>query len=183
MSYPYFPARHFTPITSRPIRLVVIHMMEAPEKPGTALAVAKWFASDAAPQASAHYCVDSVEIVQSVKEQYIAWGAPGANRDGIHIEHAGYASQNTEQWDDPYSAAMLKLSAKLTAEICERWAIPLQWLTVEQVKDGETRGICGHVDVTEAFHLSTHTDPGKNFPKDRYVELVQQSFAEQFPLT
>jgi hypothetical protein len=76
-----------------------------------------------------------------------------------------------------------ELSAKLTAEICERWAIPLQWLTVEQVKDGETRGICGHVDVTEAFHLSTHTDPGKNFPKDRYVELVQQSFAEQFPLT
>src|SRR5512143_1264144 len=58
---PFVAARHFTPANrphSAPLDLIVIHTMEHPEKPKTAHDVAAWFGSDAAPQASAHYCID-----------------------------------------------------------------------------------------------------------------------------
>jgi N-acetyl-anhydromuramyl-L-alanine amidase AmpD len=33
-------------------------------------------------------------------------------------------------------------------------------------------GICGHVEVSQAFHLSTHTDPGPNFPWSQFMAVV-----------
>lgn len=179
----FIQARNFTKTGGRSVRLLVMHTMEAPEKPGTALAVAHWFAGPDAPQASAHYCVDDKDVVQCVAEMDVAWAAPGANKDGIHIEHAGYAKQTTQEWFDAYSTAVLKRSAQLVADLCHRWVIPIRWLSVDEVSDGETQGICGHYDVTQAFHKSTHTDPGTNFPKDHFIELIQQASAEAFPLT
>ncbi len=154
--------------------MLVLHSMEAPEKPGTARAVAKWFAGMLAPKASAHYCVDSVEVVQCVRDQDVAWAAPGANRDGLHIELAGYAKQTEGEWEDLYSATMLAHAAKLCADLAIKWVIPVAKLTVEQVRDGKTRGFCGHVDVTHAFpKLGTHTDPGTSFPWAKFLLLVQ----------
>lgn len=160
------------------IDLVVIHTMEAPEKPGTARAVATWFASSSAPKASAHYCIDDREIVQCVPESVVAWGAPGANRAGIHLEHAGYASQNLAQWDDEYSRAVLATSARLCADICDRYAIPIVRLEANDLADPNARGICGHVDVTNGRNGGKgHTDPGSSFPWDRYIGLVLDELA------
>jgi N-acetyl-anhydromuramyl-L-alanine amidase AmpD len=156
------------------IRLVVIHTMENPEKPGTARQVAKWFASASAPQASAHACVDNQEVVLCVRAEDVAWAAPGANRDGYHIEHAGRASQDDAGWHDEYSQAMLRLSAAHAADICKRYEIPAVKLTVEEVRAGKAKGFCGHVDVTFAFRKSTHTDPGRSFPWDEYLVLVRE---------
>jgi len=169
-------ARNYTTVPTRNIRLIVLHTMEAPEKPGTALAVAKWFASSSAPQASAHYCVDDANVVQCVQEHDVAWGAPGANKDGIHIEHAGYAAQTPTQWRDDFSLRMLETSSQVAAEIAQRWAIPLRKLSVPEVRDGKTMGFCGHRDVSVAFARSTHTDPGVNFPWDDYMALVRDAF-------
>jgi len=187
--YPFIQANGYTPAADRRIRLIVIHVMEDPEKPGTALGVAKWFAKgvDGSPgamkkPASAHYCVDSGAIIQCVQEHDVAWGAPGANRDGIHIEHAGYSAQTPAQWKDDYSMQMLERSSQLAAEIAARWAIPLRWLTIAEVRDRKTMGFCGHIDVTKAFGLSDHTDPGISFPRDDYMALVRDAFGEPFPL-
>ena len=120
---PLILAAHFTPASrphSAPIDLVVVHTMEASEKPGTALAVAKWFAGTAAPMASAHYCVDDADVIACVLESDVAWAAPGANSNGVHIEHAGFASQSPEQWADEYSVAVLERSARLAARIARR---------------------------------------------------------------
>jgi N-acetyl-anhydromuramyl-L-alanine amidase AmpD len=155
------------------IDLIVIHTMEAPEKPGTARAVAHWFAGPDAPEASAHYCIDADETIQCVPEDVVAWAAPGANRRGIHLEHAGYASQTPAAWDDDYSRRVLARSAELAADIAARHQIPIVWLTLDQLAAG-ARGFCGHMDITSALNGGKgHTDPGAAFPVERYLELVR----------
>jgi N-acetyl-anhydromuramyl-L-alanine amidase AmpD len=167
----FIEAAHFTPVVRSRVDLVVIHSMEAPEKPGRARQVADWFAGEQAPQASAHYCVDRNEVIQCVREHYVAWAAPGANSNGIQVELAGYASQRAADWDDEYSAAMLDRAAELVAGICQRWEIPAVLVGAVTLKR-RFRGITTHASVSLAFRKSTHTDPGPNFPMSRFVAQV-----------
>ncbi len=172
---PFVQAQHFTPATDRPIDLVVLHSTEGSETSGAARAVALWFAGKAgapAPQASAHYVVDMNSIVQCVREDDVAWHAPGANHNGIGIEHVGYAKQSAAAWGDPYSAAELALSAGLCAGICQRHGIPVAFVDAAGLLRHE-RGITTHAEVTKAFHGSTHTDPGAGFPMDAYLAMVR----------
>jgi N-acetyl-anhydromuramyl-L-alanine amidase AmpD/LysM repeat protein len=172
----FVQARHYRKGRIRPIRLVIIHDMESPEKTGTAEAVAAYFARTDR-EASAHYNVDADSIVQSVRDGDTAFAAKGANADGLHIEHAGYASQKRRDWTDPYSARMLARSARLVARLCLRYRIPVQRLTPDQVRLGG-RGLCGHADVTKAYPPgSGHTDPGPGFPWPDYLKMVQAEVA------
>lgn len=174
---PFVQARHCGPTRSvELIRLIVIHTMEAPEKPRTARAVAEWFGGASAPQASAHYCVDASETVQCVADDVVAWAAPGANRTGLHIEHAGYASQNEAGWADEYSQKMLQRSASLVADLLTRYAIPRMRLSIFGLVDPYARGLCGHVDVTNARNGGRgHTDPGVKFPWDDYLGMIAEA--------
>lgn len=177
---PFIQAKNYNrgkrPHPPFPIQLIVIHTMEAPEKPKTAFNVASWFAGPSAPQASAHYCVDDVDVIQCVLECDVAWHAPGANNNGIGIEHAGYASQTPEQWDDDYSKAVLANSAKLSAQLCKRFGIPIVRLSVADLQ-AKKLGFCGHIDITNAFNSGHgHVDPGPNFPWDSYIAQVQAAF-------
>lgn len=170
--YEFIKARNYTPSSGRTIRLVVIHAMEAAEKPGTAKAVANWFASVNAPKASAHYCVDAGVIVQCVHEEDVAWHAPGANAVGIGIEHAGYSSQSAADWSDAYSKQMLERSAALVADLCDRHDLPIEFVDVDGLL-AEKSGITTHAAVSKAFKKSDHTDPGPNFPIDAFLALVR----------
>jgi N-acetyl-anhydromuramyl-L-alanine amidase AmpD len=176
MTYPFIAARHFGParIGIAPL-LIVIHTMEAPEKPRTARNVALWFAGDKAPQASAHYCIDSEEIIQCVSESQIAWGAPGANKYGVHLEHAGYASQTVTDWTDSYSRKMLVRSAALAADIVRRHGIPIAKVGPEELsKNPNATGFCGHRDVTLGRNGGHgHYDPGTAFPWYVYLKMVK----------
>ena len=148
--------------------------MEAPDKPKTCEAVARWFGSDNAPRASAHYCVGQDAVIQCVRDVDVAWHAPGMNARGIGIEHQGYASQTHEQWADESSLETLKKSAWLLNWLASEYQIPLRRLTVEQLKAGE-KGVCGHFDVTNAFQGGRgHWDPGPNFPWQSYLALAAE---------
>lgn len=172
----FVQAKNYTKANRTRIDLIVIHTMEAPEKGTTAESVAAYFAGPNAPQASAHYCIDRDSIVQCVHEKDVAWHAPGANNNGIGLEHAGYASQSAIDWEDPYSADLLARSAILCAEICIRWHIPIQKVSAEELKQPGTRGICGHKDCTDAFSGGKgHWDPGPNFPWNDYIDMVKRS--------
>jgi N-acetyl-anhydromuramyl-L-alanine amidase AmpD len=172
-------ARHYTPgpRTKGPIRLVVIHDMEFPERPTGAEWCMDFFATT--PKvASAHYSVDNNSICQSVHESDIAYHAPGANHDGIGIEHAGYAAQSRAQWDDEYSRSELRLSARLTAELCARYHLPVHFVDASGLIAGY-RGITTHREVTNAYRRSTHTDPGPNFPMGQYLRWVDEASEEE----
>lgn len=155
------------------IKWIVLHSMESPEKPTMAEAVANWFAGPDAPRASAHFNVDDDSIVQSVKIEHVAWHAPGANRHGIGIEHAGRAKQTRADWFDDFSRRMLEeQSAPLCAYLCFLLHIPAKYVDRAGLLAAE-RGITTHNEVTQAFRRSTHWDPGPGFPMDWYIERVK----------
>jgi hypothetical protein len=176
----FVQAANYTPTRGRVIDLIVLHSMEAPEKGDTAEATANYFArqrpGDKAGGSSAHYNVDNNSIVQSVHDQDVAWAAPGANSNGLHIEHAGYARQSSADWYDDYSQTMLRLSASLAAEKVKQYGLPVVFRRAADLLAGGARGrgITTHYEVTQAFHRSTHTDPGIGFVIDEYVGLINE---------
>lgn len=166
-------ARNYKPVSMRSIDLIVMHSMEAPEKGETAENVASYFAGRNAPMASAHYCIDDNSIIQCVRDHDVAYAAPGANHNGLHFEHAGYARQSTAEWSDPFSDAMLRRSATIVAAKCKQYGIPPEYRRAADLKAG-ARGITTHFEVTQAFRQSDHTDPGKGFPISMFINLVRE---------
>lgn len=170
----FVQAKNYTQGRKAPIGVIVLHTMEAAEHPATAENVAAWFAGANAPQASAHYCVDSDSIVQCVHDEDTAWHAPGANHNGVGIEMAGYAKQDALGWSDAYSQAMLRRAALVAASVCRRYNVPVVRISAAELAAGK-RGICGHIDVSTAFKRSTHYDPGPNFPWEQFLALVLEA--------
>lgn len=165
---------------SAPIRLIVLHTTESAEVSNGAESIANYFAKDAT-NASSHIVVDNDSEVRCVADVDTAWAAPGANSDGLQLEMVGAAGQGTSGWSDAYSRAELERAANIVASWCRLYGIPVRHLSVSQVADGSSRGICGHVDVTNAFHQSTHTDPGPAFPWADFLARVQELTAPSAP--
>lgn len=167
------PARWYG-VPRTEIDVIVLHDMESPEGAETAATVSRWAQTlPATRKASWTYAVDTNSIVQCVPELVVAYAAPGANHNGIQIEHAGLARQSRAEWFDAYSRPMLELSARLSADICRRRDIPPVWLTPGELQAGK-RGITSHANVSLAFRRSTHTDPGQGFPVDWYMARVRE---------
>jgi N-acetyl-anhydromuramyl-L-alanine amidase AmpD len=186
MPYPFVESPHVSRTQGRRIDLIVIHSMENDEKGTSAESCAQWFRNPLA-KVSAHYCVDVDSIVRCVRDQDVAWHAPGANHNGIGIEHAGRARQSRAEWQDAYSAAMLERSARLTAGLCARYRIPVTWLHPVDLLAGK-RGITSHDNVSKAFKRGSHWDPGPGFPIELYLRAVanelrtRQAMPEPEPL-
>jgi len=172
VAYPFVASPNVNHTSGRHIDLIVIHTMEMDEKGDTAESCAHWFQNPAA-QVSAHYCVDSDSIVQCVRDQDVAWHAPGANFNGVGIEHAGRAKQTGRDWADAYSTAMLARSTELTASLCKKYKIPVTWLQPADLLAGK-RGITSHNNVSKAFKRGTHWDPGEGFPIQAYLAAVKR---------
>ncbi len=179
---PMVQAKNYTKADRAPstINWVVLHSMEGAEAATKAETVSRWFAGlnprFAAPKSSAHYAIDCDSIVQMVREYDVAWAAPGANRNGIHLEHAGKARQTTAQWRDAFSEPMLILSAILAARTCVTYKLPIEFVTRDGLDMG-LKGITTHNEVTRSGLSSrgSHTDPGPNFPMDWYLGLVSNA--------
>ncbi|MET9729331.1 peptidoglycan recognition family protein [Streptomyces sp. NPDC006458] len=171
-------ARWFGPGRTAPIRVIVIHDMEAPEGPNTAENVAAYFANlPATNKASAHVCVDNNSAVRCVADGDRAWHAPGANGDGLGLELAGYARQTRAEWLDDYSKGVIEQAAQVAADWCRKHNIPAKKLTVAELKAGK-RGIVGHVDVSQAYGQTNHYDPGPAFPWDYFLDRVNARLAK-----
>ena len=181
-AYPFVQCRWRTPTTGRRIDLVVLHTAETPEGANTARAVANYFRTTDT-KASAHYCVDSDEIIQTCRTLDVAYAAPGANHNGVHVELAGRASQTDVDWHDAYSTALLRTAAPLVADLCAVHRVPVRYVGAAQLIVGgaAARGITTHANVSRAFRKSTHTDPGPNFPIVEFVNLVLGGTPEPAP--
>lgn len=171
----YIEAKHWNRVVVRSVvDLIVLHCTESPEASIGAERCAKYF-QIVERMASAHRVFDDDGEVLCVPTNRIAFHAPGANKNGIGYEHCGYARQNRDQWLDPFGTAMLTRSAKRGAVDAAQWGIPIVYCDAAALKAGGARGFTTHNEVTKAFGRSTHTDPGKEFPIDLYMQWVKEA--------
>ena len=168
-----------------PVRRVVIHATcpgvgyPAASKKGAASGTAKYFQM-ASSGGSAHYIYDSSRHEEHcVAESVIAWHSP-PNSHSIGIEICGEASYTRAQWLSVEVWPAVEEAAARTRDLCERYGLPMRKLTVAQLKAG-AEGICGHVDVSNAFHQTDHSDPGSGFPWDEFMHLVNREPAQPKP--
>lgn len=170
-SPPYLgPAAHTTPGHNKPIRRIVIHATVSACEEGMARRIAAYFRSPSAG-GSAHYVVDPGEVVQVVYDDVIAWHAP-PNQNSIGNELCYRPTRvPVGFWKLPRARRMLDRAARLTAQQCLAFNVPTVRITAAQVKAGG-HGVCGHVDVSQAFGQSTHWDPGV-FPWRRFMRRVR----------
>lgn len=164
------------------IDLIVIHTAEVAPTPSSAEALMRAChrgglnADGSKRLASWHFAVDSDSITQSVRETDIAFHAPGANNNGLGIELATRAV--SAAWGDAYHLAMLDLAARLVAKLCTTWKIPAKFVDADHIVAGSS-GITRHLDVTNAFKRSTHTDPGPAFPLSKFLDMVDDALPTQ----
>lgn len=150
--------------------LVVIHSTEG----GTARSVAGYF-SRPTTRASTQLVIDDRECFRCVPDLVIPWGAPGANRRGLHIEHCGFARWSRDEWLE--HRATIERSAIKAARWCWLYGIPARWLTLNGLRSGE-QGFCTHAQCSVAFPPNSgHFDPGGGFPKPLYMQLVRKHLA------
>ncbi|UQX03113.1 N-acetylmuramoyl-L-alanine amidase [Streptomyces sp. RerS4] len=107
-------------------------------------------------KASAHYIVNQDgHVEQLVRELDVAFhaGNRSMNERSIGIEHVGFVDRPKD-----FTDAMYASSARLAADICRRYGIPV-----------DRRHFLGHSEVPGA----DHTDPGPLWDWDRYLGLVR----------
>ena len=183
------PAAHTSAGDNKPINRIVIHSTVSACKPGGAEEIAAYFRSPKSG-GSAHYVVDPAAEVQVVYDGVIAWHAP-PNPNSLGIEMCDTpgpvpndppgsarfkAAKRAWRWVQPNQQAMLKRTARLTAQLCAAYDVPTRFLSIDDLKAGK-HGITTHNNVSQAFHQSTHWDPGF-WPRRRFMRLVRKYHAE-----
>jgi hypothetical protein len=164
----------------RDVQLLVVHTNEGPEKDGSAVSLAKYCQTI---QGGYHEIVDNTVWVQTAQDNESTNGAAGVNDWAWHLCLVGYANQTPQQWADQYSRDEGLIGAARLRAAADRFGIPMRRLSVAQVKasrtDRKIKGICAHADVTAAFHQSTHTDPGPNFPWGSFLATTMTQPVEE----
>jgi N-acetyl-anhydromuramyl-L-alanine amidase AmpD len=176
--YRYIAARDQRPRAGNEVvKWIVIHSMEAPERGDMAESCANYFRNPPRPS-SVHFCADDNSVVQTALLTNTVAGAIGANRNGIHIEQAGYAKQSGEEWSDSYSSKMIEDQVgPLVAKLCAMYGIPMKRLSVEELKAGH-KGIVDHKTCSDAFG-GDHWDPGPNYPWNKLIDYL----GDDMPIT
>jgi N-acetyl-anhydromuramyl-L-alanine amidase AmpD len=161
-----------------PVTRIVIHATVSPCKVGGARQVAAYFQTPGAG-GLAHYVVDPSEVVQCASEDVATWHAP-PNRGSIGIELCDPQKGLPARWADKNHVAMLTLAAQLVADLCKRHNVPPFFVDGPGLLAGK-HGITTHHEVVQAWHKSTHTDPGPGFPMGRFIDLVHAAGATPTP--
>jgi hypothetical protein len=152
------------------VNFLVLHDMEDTAYKTAAEDVGRYFEMEASG-GSSHYGVDNNSIQQYLGLNVVAWGAPSANYDGIHIEQMGSASWSRSEWHKK-AGDTIDRTAWLLAYLHNITNIPLRLLSVQETK-ARTRGVITHKLATAAFG-GTHTDPGSGYPLDDVIDRANE---------
>ncbi len=171
-------AAHDSGSPNTPVYRVVIHLTSGSDVwpraalPEAALGTARYFANPDCG-GSAHYVHDAGPVEQHcVPDNVVAWHAP-PNLHSIGQEICGHPAWTREQFLDDRVRPALENSAARTRELCDRFGVPKVHIDAGQLLGG-AHGVTGHDSVSQAWHQSTHWDPGPNFPWDWYMAEVNE---------
>lgn len=183
------PNRHSGVDGNKPIERIVIHSAVIPCEPGRARQLGQM--NQTSRTGSWHYATDPKEAVQCSYDRVVCWHAP-PNPNTIGIEMADWpkpwptnrtaaalaAARRVWRWNGANHKAMLNNTARLTAELCIKYDLPIRFVTVAMLKKNpNTRGITTHAVTSQAFRQSTHWDPGF-WPRRRFMDLVRKHAAD-----
>lgn len=183
------PPAHFTAGHNKPIHRIVIHSTVSPCVEGGARDIAAYFRTQAAG-GSAHYVVDPGETVEVAYDDVICWHAPpNANSLGFEMcdipgpvpgdargTAAFKAALRSWRWIKPAQRRMLHRVARDVAQTALAYGVPLIFVDAAHLRQG-VHGITTHNEVSQAWHQSTHWDPGF-WPRRRFMKLVHQYASE-----
>lgn len=156
---PYVQGRNYGPTRTR-TQMIVIH---ATANTASAEAEAS-YASRRTDGVSSHFYTDGDSTVQSLDTKVVAYGChPTGNSRSVQFELCGPSGG--------ISDATMRQAAPIVARACNEYGIPIRKITPEQLRAG-VLGICGHRDVTQAWHEGDHTDP-EPFPWATFIGYVQ----------
>ncbi|MCF3961577.1 N-acetylmuramoyl-L-alanine amidase [Streptomyces fuscigenes] len=134
------------------VEMVVIHVTQAD------YATTVRLFEDPRHEAASHYVVrQNGQVTQMIRELDVAFHAGNRwyNNHSVGIEHEGFVTRPQD-----FTDAMYAQSARLTADVCHRYRIPV-----------DRRHIIGHVEVPG----TDHTDPGRYWDWPRYMKLVGEA--------
>lgn len=174
------PAKH-SGLGNKPIRRIVIHSAVMPCEPGRAAQLAAWN-RDGVGGGSWHYAVGPEVTLQTSFDSYVCWHAPpNSNSIGIEMTDnpgpvpgdkrgtaAFKALKRAWRWARKPQREMLKRTARLTAELCLAYDVPVVFR-----KDARKPGITTHAVVSKTFRQSTHWDPGF-WPRRVFMNTVRR---------
>lgn len=123
---------------------------------------------------SSHYYADADQVIQSLNTKYGANHVASytGNNYAISYELTGTNAKSRQWWIE--NLVWGELSSIMALD-CKEYGIPARLLTIEQMQDGRSKGFCTHDMARQAWGGTTHTDPGKNFPLDLLIDLVDAS--------
>ena len=99
-----------------------------------------------------------------VDDLEVAWAVGGRNTGSLHIELIGFAAFTRDMWFR--RPRQLHKCARWLAYWNKKFGVPLT-IDVEH-------GVSTHAMQSDAFHTSTHQDPGKGFPLKMVVWLAKR---------
>ena len=126
------------------------------------------YAEHRSDEVSAHFYNDGDSVTQALDTDLVAYGCyPIGNARSVQFELVGLSNRLADQ--------TLREVAPIVARVCKLYGIPVQKIGPADLVNG-VRGICGHADVTNAWHQGDHQDPGTNFPWSTFIGYVQTAY-------
>lgn len=159
------------------VDLFILHTQEGGD--GDAAALARWMNNN---QVSYHYTVSTgrqrVSVIDVVDTDLASWSVLSANPRSINLCFAGSrASWKRADWLANRNS--IEVAAYLAVQDCRKYGIPTTVIAPPYVRGA---GITDHNYVTEVLKDGSHTDVGRGFPWDVFLEYVTL-YADETPST
>lgn len=165
-----------------PPRLIVMHTSEQAYETATAAKDLAQYMTRPGDRPSSsggfygssyHDVIDlDLTVRPAVPPDVVAYSAPGANTEGLHVCLPARAGQDRADWHDPYSRAQIDTLAGYIIDQSDRHGIPVYGpLTIAELRAG-VAGYTDHYRIGLAFQRTNHTDVGPAFPWDTLAAAI-----------
>lgn len=144
----------------------LLHTQEGgPEDGSGAESLARY--CDGTNNVSYHEVIGAGKLIHVVPDDKASWSVLDANRYTHNVVFAGSkASWSRDQW--LRREHDIRIAAWHMVGVCKAKGIPIRTVNTKQP------GMSDHNFVTVVLGIGTHTDVGKNFPWDKFVQFIQE---------